>query len=201
MAEQNNKKRRKFRLITFILAAALAGSILTALVFITSNFAVKDTNGINQFIGDQKEVERVALKLKQRFGNPNSTEYKIALDAYDHSVLASDKYIQEIKLEAKLHQLVDVSIDDYETSLSGVKAAFDAFIETGNDMLGTSATGLELVNESSDFAFDLLDKVIKLKDEESEKAVKRLNNTLNNAYMIEYIELSRSKLLEKYRNQ
>ncbi len=196
-----SKKKKHIKLILFVFIAALAASIITALVFVTNNFAVKETTGIKLFISDQTEVERVALKLKQRFGNPNSPQYKQTLKAYDQTVMASDKYIQEIKIEVKLNQIIDFTLNDYENSPSNVKSEFSSFIQAGNEVLGSSAAGLELANESTEFAFVLLDKILELKDSESQKAVSRLTNTLNNTYMVEYADLSREKLLEKYRKQ
>lgn len=203
MVEESKSKKisKNNKAITILISAFLIGSVITAVIFMSSGFAVKNSDGVKQFISDQTEVERVALKLKQRFGNPASPEYREAMESYSLAVLASDKYIQEVKLEANLHQIIDETTEKYANSQSGVKKAFEEFINIGDELMGMSASGLELVNESSDFVFDLLGKIIELKDGESQKAVDRLEKTLNNAYMLEYSVLTRDRLIEKYRGK
>lgn len=164
-------------------------------------FAVKDTSGIKQFIGDQTEVERVALKLKERFGDPESDEYKKSVKYYSEAALASDKYIRQVKLDAEVKREINESEKSYKESQSGVQPAFKGFIEEGKDMLGMSATGLELGAESAAFVVGVLEGVIKLNHAETEAAIKRLNSTMDQSFMLEFSALSREVLLNKYRGK
>jgi hypothetical protein len=199
MANNSIRTQTNYRRLTILFSLAFfVGCIFASIIFIKSNFAIKDIEGVKKFIADQTEVERVALKLKQRYGNPDSAEYRKVVESYNLASLASDQYIQAVKIEVKMHKEINQSIASYESHPSGVQKAFDFFIVTGNDMLGMSASGLELVQDASNFVTEILKQILTLKDEEVEKASKSLDSILNNAYMIEYSELSRDNLLKKY---
>lgn len=163
-----------------------------------NSFAVKNTDGLKAFLTDQTAVERTALRLRDRFADPNSKEYKQADSAYGDVVLASTQFVRNVKLDAQVRNAVNVTADTYAKDPSNVQKEFQDFRKEAEQLLGTSALGMGLGEEAADFVTGLIGAVIKLHKEAKAQAVARLEETLDGSLMLEYGHLTSEALRKKY---
>jgi hypothetical protein len=161
-------------------------------------FAVKSTEGLKAYLNDQTEVERSAVRLRERFTDPKSEQYQRAKAAYEPTVLASTQFIRGVNLDASIRHEVNVTAKDYENDASGVQASFKAFKAEADKLMGSNASALGLGTEAAAFVLEIIKNVIKLDNEARDRAVARLKTTMEESLMLEFDQLSSSALRQKY---
>lgn len=173
---------------------------MIALVVIGCDFAVKDTAGIERFLTDQTKAERYALRVKQRFPDAQSSQYKQAQKTYARVVDASDAFITSVQTASKTKNKIDVSEKYYLDHHSQFHQLSESFVKECETTLGSSVIPAGLGAEAADFVMHMIVGIKGIVDKEREAAVERLKVLLNNSRMLEFPQLDANSLAEKYKH-
>jgi len=158
--------------------------------------SIKDTSGIEKYLGYQGEAEMLAIVIKTNNPDKNSSAYRNAERLYNKAAGAGNGWTSGIVFVAKNKWKVNVSVEDYANSDAG--KALSEFLALDSSFKTKSfdpVTAAALVT----FVTNLIERVGELNDRFVERAVKRLEHEFSRSRWTTFEKTTPEWIDEKYK--
>lgn len=132
-------------------------SVLTASVLLLSGCGgldIKHTGGITNYLIKQARCEMLAIKIKEKYPDPKSEQYKKAEGLFNDAAAVANGTIAQLIVAIKTSHVVDISNEDFKTS--DINGKMQAFLSLDNELfppaLKAELTPTEAVSIAKDIS-------------------------------------------------
>ena len=182
-----SKAIKLFGIVSFILSLILSGCM-----------RIKDTSGIKQYLQDQGRAEILAVAIKARNPDTNSSVYKEAEASFNKAAGAGNGWSEGIVFDAEMKREVNVSIDAYNNSDAG--KSIKAFLSLGEKRT-TKTFSIETAVVIAPYVKSIIDIIMEQNEKQYEKAIKNIKEQFSKARWTTF-ELTTSKWIDdKYKGK
>lgn len=173
---------------------------LGMLFFLQGCMTIGSTEGVKAYIKDTAEAEYAAVKLKERFHNKESAEYKKAERLYDDAAVASNGWLKGLVFDANVKRKFDVTEKTYENS--DAHKAIKSFLDESSLLPGMryEMKGLDLVTANIILYFSdiVIQKILEMHNKQVQEAIARITEQLNKSGWTTFSNISQDYLDKKY---
>jgi hypothetical protein len=139
---------------------------------------IKDTSGIKQYFQDQGRAEILALDIKKKNPDKNSSVYKNANSVFNQAAGIGNGWTAGILFDAKIERKVDVSVENYKNSDAGKAVGSFLALDSGVrlklfDPVMAAAVAV--------FVLTVVDKIEKQNSERVERAIEAIEKEFSRA--------------------
>lgn len=173
---------------------------LGMLFFLQGCMTIGSTKGVKAYINDTAEAEYATVKLKERFYNKESVEYKKAERLYDDAAVASNGWLKGLVFDANVKREFDVTEKTYENSYA--HKAIKSFLDESSLMLGVryEMKGFDPVTATAivNFSVLVIQKIVDMHNKQVQEAIARITEQLNKSGWTTFSNISQDYLDKKY---
>ena len=174
--------------------------ILNAILLCTSGcMSVKDTSGIKNYLQDQGKAEILAIEIKDKNPDENSTAYQNAERLYNEAAGAGNGWTKGIVFDARMKREVNVSTEDYTNSKAG--KAISEFLSLGSNLTYAKKYSFDPVTATTlaTFIVGCIDRIEQQNDERVERAIEAIDGEFSRAYWTTFKNTTTDWIDNKYK--